>query len=62
MDIKALFKKLDFTVDIRPQRYSDSSYIVYDKEYGLYTKKEAEAICAFLMRDAVRKFIWKASQ
>jgi hypothetical protein len=58
-EIRNLLKNLDFTLEIRPEKWSGNKYIVHSKEFGLYSKKEAEAICAFLMMDAVRKFIYK---
>jgi hypothetical protein len=57
-EIKTLFKLLDFTVEMTPERYTDNKYQVWNKDYGLYTKKEAEMICAFLRTDAIRKMIW----
>lgn len=45
-------------VQVSPELYSDKPkrYIVIDREYGLYSKKDAEIICEFI-RNQFHKII-----
>lgn len=46
----------DKIANIYPEKYSTkpTQYIVCKKEYGLYSKKEAEIIADFLSKNGVR--------
>lgn len=43
-------------LEVKPELYSDKpkQYQIREKDYGLYTKKEAEIICTFIRRNFVK--------
>lgn len=53
--------KLDWTLEAEPQLYSSNPrmYIIYSSDFGTFTKKQAEIICAFL-KNNFRRIIVRA--
>ena len=50
------FDNLMWMLEVEPELYSGSprKYMIRKKDYGLYTKKEAEIICEFLRKSGAK--------